>query len=742
MKRKLLAIALLAATGVGATALAQSKINGAGRLMLDAYRAEVSARKAPANDTALKTMLVTLNDAKGRDTVESLGAKIYTDLGDILIVGLPLSRAEELAALDEVKTVEFGQKSSIRMDVARTATGIDDIHAGTADGLSGHAFTGKGVNAGLYDSGLDPNHAAFRKADGTSRVKAVYVMHDGGNDEAYETPAAISTFQTEDNTATHGTHVLGIMAGSNDVEGRYAQAGKSGVQNGKIPYYGVAPEADLIIGCGDFYNEDILRGVSAVVEKGKTTGQPTVVNLSLGSNVGPHDPNSATCRTLDRLSNDAIICISAGNEGEHNIAVQKRATSSNLNTFISPANNDNAAVVYNAEFWGAEGNDPFELDLIVYDKTTQKIVDKHTISNLGGRSYTWSASTSSALKSYFAAGSSVSVTSQIDPNTNRYYVSMINQLQATSGAHRFGVNIRCPRGEDVKGYVSAFGGYSADDVEFASESITGYIPGTSDGSINEMATGKRVISVGAYVSRTNSTPFLNGSSYAGNGTRNDIADFSSYGNSADGRSLPVICAPGAQITSAISSWCTAYNTAINSDAVVANSNANERNNAYYPMQGTSMSSPFVAGTVALWLEAWPEMTPEDCQEIMESTAIKDNYVNTTNVLKKRRWGNGKIDPVAGLVEALRRSASIDGVDADITDKNLVINSLGEGNYQVSWVGAKNLAVDVYSITGAHVLSASTQGDTAEITTQGLQNGVYVVNVTTDAGSQSRKLAIR
>ena len=112
------------------------------------------------------------------------------------------------------------------------------------------------------------------------------------------------------------------------------------------------------------------------------------------------------------------------------------------------------------------------------------------------------------------------------------------------------------------------------------------------------------------------------------------------------------------------------------------------------------------------------------------------------MLKKRRWGNGKIDPVAGLVEALRRSASIDGVDADITDKNLVISSLGEGSYQVAWVGAKNLAVDVYSITGAHVLSASTQGDTAEITTKGLQNGVYVVNVTTDAGSQSRKLAIR
>ncbi len=741
MKRNLLAIGLLAAAGLGFGATAQSKINGSGRLMLDAYHAQTSARKAAAKDLK-KTMIVTLNEGATSDALTAIGAEIYHDFGDILIIGFPLSRAEELSALDEVKAVEFGARSQVKMDVARDITGVDGIHAGTADGLSGTAYTGKGVNVGLYDSGLDPNHAAFRHADGSSRVKAVYVMHDGKADEEYLTPQQISTFQTEDNTETHGTHVLGIMAGSNDVQGRYAQTGKSGVQNGIIPYYGVAPEADIIIGCGDFYNEEILRGVTTVVEKGKELGQPTVVNLSLGSNVGPHDPNSATCKLLDRLSNDAIICIAAGNEGEHNIAVSKNfALSTTFNTFISPATMDNASVMYSCEFWG-NNSDAFELDLVVYDKSTNKVVDKHTIKNLDGRSYTWNSTTSTALKNYFATGATVDVTSKVDENTGRYYVSMINRLQGTSGAMRFGVNIRGKKGNSIAGYVSAYNAYSQDYVCFSDEGIRGYVPGTPDGSINEMATGKRVISVGSYNSRVASTPFLNGSSYSGGGTRNDISTFSSYGNTSDGRSLPLICAPGSQVTSAVSGWCTEFNDPVREDAVVANSTVNERNNPYYPMQGTSMSSPFAAGTVALWLQAWPEMTAEECQTIMAETAIKDSYVNTSDVIKGRRWGNGKLDPLAGLKLAIKRSASIDGVGADDKDQNLVIRPLGDGSYEVAWVGSDRISVDVYSVSGAKVLAAAAQGDTATLDTSALQPGVYVVNVATTAGTQSRKLAVR
>ena len=335
MKRNLLVFGLLATATCGSI-FAQSKINGAGRLMLDTHLTQNAGKKAPAKDI-IKSMIVTLNEGASREAVEAIGAEVYSDFGDILIVGLPLSRAEELASLDAVKAVEFGNKNRVYMDIARENTGVDGIHDGSAEGLNGVSYTGTGVAVGLFDSGLDPNHAAFRNADGSTRVNAVFVTRDGKKDESYTTPEAISAFDTEDNTATHGTHVLGIIAGSNDVEGRYSQYGKNGVQTGTIPYYGVAPDADIIVGCGDFYDEEILRGVDLVIKHAKALGKPAVVNLSLGSNVGPHDPNSATSKTLDRLADDAIICISAGNEGNSNIALKRPFRGSSVNTFISPA---------------------------------------------------------------------------------------------------------------------------------------------------------------------------------------------------------------------------------------------------------------------------------------------------------------------------------------------------------------------------------------------------------------------
>ena len=53
---------------------------------------------------------------------------------------------------------------------------------------------------------------------------------------------------------------------------------------------------------------------------------------------------------------------------------------------------------------------------------------------------------------------------------------------------------------------------------------------------------------------------------------------------------------------------------------------------------TSMSSPMVAGTLALWLEANPNLTPEDVREIFSETAIRDEW---TSSQPNNTWGYGK-----------------------------------------------------------------------------------------------------
>ena len=60
MKRNLLVFGLLATATCGSI-FAQSKINGAGRLMLDTHLTQNAGKKAPAKDI-IKSMIVTLNE--------------------------------------------------------------------------------------------------------------------------------------------------------------------------------------------------------------------------------------------------------------------------------------------------------------------------------------------------------------------------------------------------------------------------------------------------------------------------------------------------------------------------------------------------------------------------------------------------------------------------------------------------------------------------------------------------------
>ena len=111
---------------------------------------------------------------------------------------------------------------------------------------------------------------------------------------------------------------------------------------------------------------------------------------------------------------------------------------------------------------------------------------------------------------------------------------------------------------------------------------------------------------------------------------------------------PTVLAPGAQI-------CSAYNKLYpnfdKNDWLLSEKVTINGEDFYYAdEQGTSMSAPYVAGVVALWLEANPNLTHTDIEKILEKTSYK--LQGAGNVWTKQE-GYGRINAYEGLKMALK-----------------------------------------------------------------------------------------
>ena len=140
--------------------------------------------------------------------------------------------------------------------------------------------------------------------------------------------------------------------------------------------------------------------------------------------------------------------------------------------------------------------------------------------------------------------------------------------------------------------------------------------------------------------------------------------------------------------------------------------------------GTSMASPYVAGTIALWLETDPTLTLDDVRDILSFTAIRDEAVLKADPVQA---GAGKLDAYAGLKEVLRRRGT-DGIAAvAVQDKGLLVHQTAEKMLEVFLAGAESLNVSIIDMAGKTVRCQHTANtDQAVLDIHGLLPGTYVI----------------
>ena len=708
----------------GGSVFAQAKLDMACRTFMrgNAQLETTNKFKSIQNPNA-ETHSVIIRLAEGQ-TVEELqeaGVNITDVISDRFVTAtVTRPQLAKVERMKSVASVSSSRRIHLHNDQARKLTNIDAVHSGT--GLN-QAYKGKGVLVAIVDGGFNPNHVAFMEDDcATSRVKKLVNYTINQNTGAITgvkeySGSTLASFSTDDSYETHGTHTSGIATG--------------GTAGGKTPYYGMAPEANVLMYAG-LTNEAILRSAKDAKKYAEQQGMPLVISMSLGDNIGPHDGTDDFTAALNEIAKDVPICLSAGNEADLNIVINKTFTSSDMiaKTALVP----NGSLASQSSYAQAVG------DVVVYSDDASDFDAEFAIVNktTGAKIYSYQLTSE---VTYLASGekkedgdledvnftnyypdSYIGMFKGLDSNNNRMCAMFNFELyNSTTSAKVLPVIIvKGKDGQTVRMYSD---GYYTDFT-----TASGYDQPTANGTISNMACGKNTISVGAYNSN-NVTP------YYGN-VIGDITYFSSYGKLADGRVLPTVCAPGSVLVSAMSYYYTknsyAYDSYYTPKTGVVK--VGTKTHYYTPMQGTSMSCPVMSGTTALWLQANPNLTPVQIAQIAKETAVAPaNYT--------LQWGaSGKLDAYAGLKKALEMSG-IEEIEAD-GNQPVLINQIADRQFEVFAVDAKALNVMLYNMAGQLVASASAEGNTAVLDAAAAGTGVYVLKVAGNNINYTQKVVVK
>jgi len=144
-----------------------------------------------------------------------------------------------------------------------------------------------------------------------------------------------------------------------------------------------------------------------------------------------------------------------------------------------------------------------------------------------------------------------------------------------------------------------------------------------------------------------------------------------------------------------------------------------------------MASPFVAGVLATWLQANPDLTPAEVRSIFQQTAINDSYTGTVSATGSNTWGYGKIDAWNGIKQIIATT----GVESTTVGSTSGLFSLTKSSKTITLSFLQDVdgvVVSIYSLTGKEMyrnsLGSVTQGEEGSFVLNGLSDGIYILRV--------------
>lgn len=243
------------------------------------------------------------------DTIKEKGIVAVELSGGFAIVTLKESQLEVLARNPQIEYIEKPKRLFFQVENGKRVSCIPEVQRAPLN------LFGAGVLVAVIDSGIDYTLDAFRNADGSTRIRALWDQTIPGNPPrgyvlGSEYEESVINEALEGNRSLvpsvdvsgHGTAVAGVAAGNTGV------ASQSELLIVKLG----SPRQD-----GFPRTTELMQAIDYVVKKALEYQKPVAINLSFGNTYGAHDGTSLLERFIDHIANvwKNVICIGTGNEG-------------------------------------------------------------------------------------------------------------------------------------------------------------------------------------------------------------------------------------------------------------------------------------------------------------------------------------------------------------------------------------------------------------------------------------------